>query len=523
MIYHHRNTMNQRCTFKNRDWLVDIMLDKCRRQVYQKAVQCGISTKLEIDTMAEMMRGHSVLYVMPSFDDRSDFINSRLDPVVDTVDLYRRGREQKNKKTVDNVGIKRFWNGQLKSVGSNRKGSMASYTAQCIIIDEVDLCNQENLLYAEDRTSAAKLLMRDENDQEILPRMIFCGNPSTPNHGISEMYDMSDKKQYMFQCSGCGLWQPFDWFENVVSQVNDGEYELKYKEPMIVCSKCNKPVLNIDDVKKQWIAEHPEKSMLLSGWHISQLFTKQFTVAELYDGFIQALDNSSKLQAFYNSRLGLPFTGGDDTLDIGTLIKCVKDYKLPSSSKGCCAGIDVGKVFHARFDRLVDGVGVMQFAGTYNTPKELVQGMVKYGVRTACIDADPEQHTVKSLQGACRALGINLWKVRYNPSPLITDMKINRDNMSIALNRTESLDRSLARYIHGQKIIPKSFRTIDRGEWIKQMMAPVRMLDIKRNPPQYVWVEGNKKDHHRHSDNLCNVACELIGYGNRQTTVQWLE
>jgi len=513
MIYHHRNTINQRCTLNNREWLVDILLDKCPRKVFMKAVQCGITNYLEVVTFAEMMRGHFVLYVMPSETDRNAFINTRIDPVTEAVPLYKAGRGK-----VDNVGIKQFWSGGLKTVGSNSKASFASYTAQTVNIDEVDLCNKDNLVFAEDRVSAIRLLTGD-----IQARLNFCGNPSVPGTGIAQMYAESDQKEYLFQCPGCRRWQEYNWFETVVRLTDDGNYELRNpSKPAIVCPHCNKILMNKDNLKSEWIAKRPELSNIISGYHITQMFTRQFTIEELYNDFNLCRNNPSKMQAFYNSRLGIPFTGSGDVLDIALLDKCVADYKLPHTSNKTVGGIDVGKDFHLRIDKLNDGKRVMQFAGTCGTEKSLIETLVRFGCSVVCMDADPETHTARRLRAILKKYNIQLLLVRYNTNVALSGRKINKETGTITVNRTESLDRSLSAYIHNQVVIPGSFRHIDNGEWVKQMMAPVRRLDINRNPPSYIWDEGNKPDHHRHADNYCQIASELVGFGNRQYKIQWI-
>ena len=518
LIFHHRNTIGQRTTFQDREWMIPLVMEKSRRQVVKKAVQCGVTNLLEVITFAEMMRGHFVLYAMPTDTDRNDFINTRINPAIQNVPLYKSGAGN-----VGNIGIKQMWNGGLKAVGSNRKASFASYAAQTIIIDEVDLCNMENLIFAEDRTAATKLLFKKMMDEEnMYPRLVNVGNPSVPGYGISEMYDASDQKHYMFKCISCNEWQAFDWFENVVSKVSDNVFELRDKAgPHLVCHSCNRPIL-LDDVKKEWVAKYPELTQKLSGWQISQLFTKQYTVEELYDSFLPCINNPTKMQAFMNSKMGMEYTGDGDALDMGVLQRCRMDYAMPKSAKGTIGGIDVGKQFHVRIDKLISGNRKMYYAGTCDTEEELIRTLIRFGVKTACMDADPETHTARRIQQKLRQRKIALWLVRYNTNVRLSGKKIDRKKGYITVNRTESLDKSLSGYIEGRVIIPFAYKQLDKGEWVKQMMAPVRMLDMKRNPPAYVWVEGNKDDHHRHADNYCHIAAELTGFGNRQYKIQYL-
>jgi hypothetical protein len=513
LIRHHRNTLGHRCTFNKRKWLVPIYLDKSKEIIVMKSVQCGLSTYAHVRIMSEVIKGHMVIMAFPNDADRNEFVQTVFDPIVKRVPLYNAGAGK-----TDSVGIKKFFNGGIKFVSSNRETAFFSTAAQCVIVDEVDKCNLKNLEFTKDRTSATKILIDDE------PLHIRLGNPTITGVGIHALYMNSDQKVYMFKCAHCNEWQPLDWFTNVITQVGYREYELLDKEwdydskrdIRLLCSKCKREIDRKNDVQ-QWVSKLNYKGV--SGYHVSQLFTNQFSIRELYDDFMAALGDHTKMQVFYNSKLGLPYSGSDVKIDRQDVLNCADDYFMPQSSSASCAGVDVGNVFNVAIDELPDGVRRRAvFRGKVNDWDELKNLFLRFNVRHAVIDSRPEMHEARKFAREFKQFHIylceyvNVDRVStgiYNETERFEPGDRGVPTRYVQVNRTEACDSMVASIRQGIVIYPKNILTIDNEDWIAQMEAPTRILEETNSGKRYIWTENGADDHYFHAEVYSHLACTM--------------
>lgn len=518
-IFHHRNTAGQPMSFINRPWLSTIYKDKSPYQIFMKAVQCGLSERTIIEALTSAREGRSVLYILPTLEVRNDFVNNRIDKMIEQVPFYRDMMHG-----ADNTGLKHFGKGTIKFVGSNVLMSFKEFPADVIIIDELDQCNQSNIIYATDRISGVSF-----RGYEPIIRKI--SNPSVSGYGIHKEYsELSDKREWFVKCAHCNEWQNLDWFVNVVRQTGDQTFSISNStegqwngEPALVCRSCGK--LLEGNMPGEWVAEFPDRTVV--GYHISKLITDQTSLSELYHKFIASLNNPTEKQHFINSELGLPYTGEGDKLSFADFMRCTIDgYHLPL--RGCdddgnqlitIAGVDVGLILHVRIDALMNGKRRMLYAGSVPDFGELKSLLTRYGVRIYVIDEKPEMHKARefihSYPGG--------FLCSYTEPRSVSPFKVDPKTQQIKVNRTESLDEATSMYVSAKIELPVDWQYIDNGEWLKQMTAPTRIIDIKQTPPVYIWDEAGQADHHRHADNYCQMAAKILGFGiNNRAEMIWI-
>jgi hypothetical protein len=400
--------------------------------------------------------------------------------------------------------------------------SFKEFPADVLIIDELDLCNQDNLVYVTDRISGVSF-------RGFEPVIRKISNPTVSGYGIHKEYtELSNKREWFVKCGHCNEWQPLDWFVNVVRQTGDASYSLlSPTEPgsgeLIVCRSCGK----LFDRRGQgeWVAEVPDRK--ISGYHISKLITDQTSIAALYDKFVKSQNNATERQHFINSELGLPYTGEGDKLSFTDFIRCSLDgYYLPlrgydaeGNHLTTVAGIDVGSVLHYRIDALVNGKRRMVAVGHVPSFEEMERKLKLYGVRIFVIDEKPEMHKAREFVTANR----NGFLCNYSEPRNTAAFKADPKTREIKVNRTESLDESTSMYIEGKVELPVDWASLDGGEWVKQMTAPTRVIDMKQNPPIYIWDEAGQADHHRHADNYCHMAAKILGFGIKsRAEILWI-
>lgn len=517
-FYEHRNARGITLNFKNRPWSYDLYSDKSEQIVIEKSSKTGISELLVVDLFANAMNSLNGMYVLPTQPIRNRFVSDRIDRIVRQTPLYR-ANTSKHKKDVNAKGLKTFFNTTWSFVGSNSEEDFYEFDADMMIYDEFDKCNPRSLTFAGDRTGAAA--------SDIWRKV---GNPTIGGFGIDAEYQKSDKKVWMIPCPHCGDRQPLYWFINFI--VEDGqcgwrlrdeginpEWSLKDgRDAMPVCRKCGKSFDRLGD--GEWVPEFFNRDV--SGYQVSRLFgapgndhegEPRNIIREIFKSWIEAQGNDTKLIRFYNNVLGIPYRASGSNITIELLQKCaIPGYYMPLFSDQTVFGIDVGKFFHVHISKLVigeDGVKRRRkvFIGKLATIEEVEKVLDRYGAYKGCIDAMPELHTVRPF--VQRKPG--RFMVYYNQRDNVAEKSpIDYKKRTIRLNRTESLDASHADYILGNVELPCNFASLDDGDFVKQMEAPTRVLDIDVDPPRYKWDEGNEPDHHRHADNLEKMAADML-------------
>ena len=210
-----------------------------------------------------------------------------------------------------------------------------------------------------------------------------------------------------------------------------------------------------------------------------------------------------------NNVLGEPFEGEGNSITGTILARCSRDYELSIGADETIAGVDVGAVLHVHISTITkEGNRRKVFVGTVPNFEELDRLWTRYKIRRMVIDALPETHSVKkfvrSHAGAMMCYYRTTSDKKITPKP---DFK----NRTITVDRTESLDASYADFCDQKVELPLNWRTLDNGDFLAQMKAPVRLHDEARGV--FVWDEGNRPDHHRHADNYEKIANKLYGSG----------
>ena len=517
---YHRNTKRQRMDFSDKPYLIPIYYDISPEKVIQKSVQCGISEMLICISIAYAEKGYSVLYVLPKFALRGRFVANRIDPLLEIVPEYRNLLENAIGDS-DSMTLKHLGQGVINFVGSNSASEFIEFPADLIIVDELDRCDLTNLELADDRLDASELKHK-----------IKISTPTTKDFGINNYYSLSDQKEWHIKCESCNEWQPILWDVNVVRQISENDYELldtkydkslKGKSPKgeskvdtitgdypegdysqrdyhVFCHKCGNPIDRLS--KGEWVRKNDS---LISGYHISQLFTPQTTIKNLWELFQEALFDNTKLQVFYNSKLGLPFIPKGSNIAKNILDDCRQEWLMESTSKKRCSmGVDVGSVLHVRISSLEGDVRKAEYIGIVNDFNELSLLIERYNVRYCVIDMYPETRKVQEFQSVHR----NIWLCRFTNSISIGARGYNKkeDDQIIDADRTQVFDRLVASIQRKKLALPKNAGLIDK--YYEQMQAPVRKKDEDKN--RYYWSEGSNADHYFLAELYDLLAAELI-------------
>lgn len=508
-LNHHRNTRDEAMEFENYPHIRQVYNSLAPVIVLQGSVQSFKSEWAVVDHFACSYVGLSVFFVVPKYESRTTYVQNRINKCVERVKRY---------KTIigegffDSVSIKSFGKGTIKYVGANVLADFKEFPADVIFVEEVDECDHENVGYALDRLRASKYQFRR-----------YLGNPKERNKGINEFFLISDQREWEVPCRNCGEFSEMDWFNTVVEAVYDSDgnvvtYQLRDvdwtegcgRDVHIVCPHC-KGALNRTSSEGRWIAKCPEHAV--EGYHISMLCSPINSIAGMWNRFKKAIHDPTRLQQFYNSDLGLPFSAAGNKITEGLLTKCIdpdlnfligtNEAHIPEDShKGpCTMGVDVGGNLDVRIS-YVTGLGVRQavYIGKISDWQILYELIDRYHVEKCVIDSMPETTLAVDFQHEAALLHeCDVWLCRYAGEGKDKKTVYDGINRIINIDRTAALDRSFAALKGRKNLLPVNFSAILAGQFADEMCDPVRqMTDDKKGNTRYEW--SKCKDHQRHAD-----------------------
>jgi len=499
-LVHHLTTGKQRLEFYNRPYLIPIYEDNSQDIVLMKSVQCGLTEWAIIETVVKCELGFSTFYVLPKYDLRNTFVANRIDKLFNMVPFYK-ARLKESVGDSDSKQIKHFWNGTIKFASSNTISDFSEFPADMVVIDELDRCDQSNIPYAADRIKASK---------HKLTRKI--ANPTITGFGISEEFKNSDQKEWMVKCDSCGKYNEIDFFKIVCHENADKFWTLydtewnsgSNRDINCHCCFCHSKFNRLSH-EGYWHRKNPKSQV--SGYHISRLMDSGTKVSELWNLWQIAQGNETKIQAFVNSDLGIPYESEGAKLSEHMLDKCIGDptYKMLDMAKGCFMGVDVGAILHYSICKFENNKRKKVSIGTVPTFEELDRLMLLYGIETCVIDALPETHKTKEFRDRFRG---RVWLCTFHSKEGSTkDAILKDDTKDVSVDRTQLMDESHSDILKRLVELPIEAKNLEGGDYYKQMTAPTRIFDQKMN--RFVWREGSRQDHHRLADAYERLAVTL--------------
>jgi len=524
-VNYHLNNKAQRLEFDNFKHMKEIYHDKRRKIVIKSCVQSGKTEWLIVESIAMAYYGLAVFYVLPKSDLITTFVQNRIDKSIKLTPAYKDMHRESYGKA-SSVKLKHFGRGVIKYASSNVISDFIEFPADVVIVDESDRCNLDNIKYAVDRT---------EKSDYRLER--YVGNATIKGYGLDLLFENSDQRCWSVDCPECKLTQPITFFDNVVNHEGETDYKLKDKEwdessgrdIKLYCKTCG---AEISRENGRWVKYNPGGKY--SGYHISQMIIPWKSVESIWTRFIEAMGSEIELQHFYNSVLGLAYSGTGSQISIDILNNCIRDiWMLPDKYEGkdkVTMGVDVGTRFDVRISQIIrelpydcemkykegdaeyaDEVEsklikkrLMLYVGKVKTKLEIVELAKRYKVNVMVMDAMPEKRAVEEIRDIVEndsGISCDCW-FAYRSSNKTgatgKEFKIDYLNREINVDRTWILDLSLRHLKERINILPVHAPDLLGGKYYTEMKEPVRKLEDSGNKQYYVWTKGN--DHQRDAD-----------------------
>jgi len=503
-------------TLKGHEYQIGWLQDDAPQQCFIKGAQIGATEVLVLRTLHGHIFGkypQGSLYLFPTRDDVKDFSKARFDPLID-VNPFIGAFVQ----TTDAQNIKRIGRGFLylrgarstKAIGGTKKSSsqLKSIPVDRVVFDELDEMDSAMITLAKERVSHSRV-----------KEMMYLGTPSIPDYGIDAMYQKSDQRVWMLECSSCGKETCLDLeFPNSLRRRADGSV---YR----CCINC---ASELHPSRGRWVAQYPSRSKDLVGWWISQLnstFVDPTDILDLYED-----PPHGDLSEIMNSKLGRAYIPAENRLTPGEVYSCCGKEPMLNKHEGpTCMGVDVGTQLHVviaeRKTRTSLKVIKICRVSSFNDLHDLARD---FNVKSAVIDLFPEKRKVTEFQKAesFSVFGCNYVETRTGQTFWDEKQRI------IKCNRTEICDATHDLVVEAGRLeLPR--RNLELDEFVKEMCNIAKVLE--ENVERAINLFRYKKlgsDHYRHSMNYCLLASDRCGtlsdkniisrFWNNRTQRTWL-
>jgi hypothetical protein len=519
---YHRNTKGEKMNFERFPHVIAWYETVAPEVVIVGAAQVCKSEWLVIDMLANSFCGCNCFTILPKYEHRDIYAATRVKkPILTSPEYKKILKEGKSSSTQ----LIEFGKGMIKFVGANVESDFVEYAADSYYVEETDkITTWSNVELGKSRLQASTFKFKR-----------WVSNPSTKDGKIWEMYLKTDQRVWKAKCSGCGEFSEMDWFESVVrtnvdSQGNVISYSLRDEEwtpglgrdIYVKCPKCGCGNLQRFHKDNHWFAKEPE--IKVEGYHAPSIISSIVTVEEMWLEFISAKSNPTKLQWFYNMRLGLPFTTQGNSIPTELLASCTDpNFELvitPECARitedchpgPCTMGVDVSP---SRLDvriSVLEGnkrrgiyFGKLASPGRWEELHELIE---RYNVACCCIDIGPEVEKCIEFQSNAKTV---VWRVNYLGAGSNRGTKFNMADRILTIDRTVALDRGYTQLKTKKNILPANFQSIFGGEYTSEMISLVREFsESKDGAAKFDWVGKPETDHSRHVDAYDLLAAECM-------------
>jgi len=439
--------------FAGHEYLRAIYDDTSPHVVVSKAAQVGGTTWALLRSLHACLNGLNVIYFFPTRTDVLDFSKSRVSPLLADNPFLAQ-----HMSDTDAAGLKRIGDAHLYFRGMQSTVGMKSVPADMIVFDELD-----------EATPEAKTMARERLSHSEYKRTIELSNPSLPDYGIDEQFQVSDQRHWTMRCAACGEWTclekefPRKLGEEVriILPRPDGSF---YR----ACPKCE---AELDLDAGEWVADFPTRE--IHGYRISQLHSATVDPGEI----LKEYRTTRYPDRFYNLKIGIPWADLERRLDVATVLSLCSDHQMleEERDKSCFIGVDTGKALHVVVLRqptlYYEGRLDVVHLAEYHDFAELDALLERFRVSYCVIDGLPETHATRAF--ARRHWGrVNLCFFSEGQRGAA---KWEDHDFRVDVNRTEALDASRAAIRDKEIVLPRRLPIVE--EFARHLAADAKILD----------------------------------------------
>jgi len=244
--------------------------------VVQQCVQTGWTVMAIVTAFWFMdIKREPVLYMMPTEHQLGKFVTSRFNPFIANSPYIAEGFD------TDSAGLKMGWGQPLNFRDAASPKSLIEFSAGLVIHDGKDMMNLEGIAASRGRLQSMKHKWE-----------IALSNPSIPEHGINIEYMEGSQARGALWCPGCKEFVVPEWPDSANRNHPNS----------VMCPGYDH---ELDKMKGQWI--HRQEKAPYKSYSMSHFLSPTVTPKEMLDDWDAIRGDPTKMQAFYNLRLGQPW------------------------------------------------------------------------------------------------------------------------------------------------------------------------------------------------------------------------
>lgn len=451
-------------TMEGREYERAILRDESKTIDMPKGAQLGLTTTFLTKCMhAIVKRERSVLYLLPLKAGSIPFVQSRIDPIIDSNDELKSYFKRVDNRTqkVTAKGVK------FNIRGTNIASELREVPADILVLDERDVANEENI-----GDAYARL------DGSDYARVYSLSTPTVEGHGVygDNGFPATDQHRWWVACCHCGSKQVINFDDNVLPYLADS---IEESEESCRCQHCRKHWTDAQRVAMNasgtWVPDFP--NVKRRGYHLSQFNSPTKTLSDPLLGILSnwylGQHDSAKLKAFYNLALGMPYASPGDKFTVELLDRARKDYSLGGMPDGpVYIGIDVGHdVLFVVMWTVRRGVlrlwQIAQVTARGDQSKWSVleeEILTKIGTWLAVCDAHPDKEDVEALSKKYSGrffMGFEKDRPDQEATAKFQEVKYG-EPAKVNIDRTMAFDTYIKRFLDGNVLLPREAR--DLGE-----------------------------------------------------------
>lgn len=513
---------------RGREYEREPLRDESKFIIMPKGAQLGLTTTFLTKTAHHVVqRKWKALYLLPLKAGTVDFVQSRIDPMLDSSPSLKAefSRTDNRAQKVTRLGVP--W----KIRGTNIETELRETPCDILILDERDKMNEDNLPHA-----FARL------DGSSVARVYELSTPTIDGFGVyrENGYPASDMMQWWVPCPHCGSKQVLSFDENILPYLGD---TVQQSKDACRCQHCRKPISDTDratmNAEGQWVPLNPHSDV--RGYHLTQLNSPTKTLADpqlgLLVNYFEGQRDSKKLREFFNLGLGLPYAAAGDKFSIELMDSCRGSHQRGGIPNGpLFIGIDQGQeTLHVTMytqdrdtgrRRLYD-VRLIQRDGARTKWVALDEEVLqRFSQWIAVCDAHPDKEDCEALAKKYPGRFVMGFEKDRPEQPTTANFVPFKwgEPAKVNIDRTMAFDSLIKNYLDGQTILSADAREL--GEYMPKLayngfyaqhlpMVRVEQPDMQ-NRMVARWVNGNaepgkkaqgkKPDHWHHSDMFALIA-----------------
>jgi len=260
-----------------------------------------------------------IIYTLPTDADVSLFVGGKVNRIIANNPCMM--ADTKDKDTIEQKAIGKS---MVYFRGTWTKKAAIMITADRLVHDEKDSSKQDVVADYQARLQHSK---RKQTH-------VF-SHPSVPNNGVDVEWNLSDMKEWFITCPHCKKKQHLTW-----NTEDPRKMSINIETRQFVCKKCGGVFSDDDRRNGEWVKKtlQPVK---WSGYHVSLLMSTRHTAGDIIEKYNEVLLGKQTMDYFYNKILGLPYSGGGNSVTKDMILGRVTDEKNLYKGR-MVIGVDTG-------------------------------------------------------------------------------------------------------------------------------------------------------------------------------------